>query len=307
MAEGVRPGRADLHLHSTASDGTHSPEQLLRGAAQCGLEWIAICDHDTAPDPGAWATRAREYGLRTLPGIELGVYLSGESASLAAPGAADKLDAGEVHLLAYGADPLTGPLADLLASARRDRHLRMLAMIDRLEETGVHVTWEQVSAGMAPDASPGRPHLAEALVHSGYASTIPAAFAQFIAPGRPGYVPRRRVDVEEALVAIRASGGVPVLAHPGLYADPRPLIEYLVTLGLKGLEVIHPEHSFAQIRGLMECARRLDLLPSGGSDFHGRTGEPPLGSIYVPAGWARDLRDASMEAPSIHDNPGGEW
>ena len=306
MAEGVRTGRADLHLHSSASDGVLAPDELLGKAGECGLEWVAICDHDTASDANVLAAAAAN-GLCVLVGVELSAHLSEDSASLAAPAGNDKLAAGEVHLLSYGADASTGPLGTLLAAGRRDRHRRMAAMIENLDESGVHVTWEQVSANMAPGASPGRPHLAEALVHSGHVASIGEAFDRFIAPGRPGYVPRRRTGVEEALAAIRASGGISVLAHPGLYSNPRPLIEYLAALGLVGIEVIHPEHSFAEIHRFLQLARQLDLLPSGGSDFHGRPGEPPFGSIYVPVQWARDLRDASMGAPSIHDNPGGEW
>ncbi len=289
-------GRADLHIHTTVSDGVLDPPRAVREAAARGLSWISLCDHDAVADEASLRTSARPLGMRILPGVELGLYLSGEDSDLAATGSGVRLDDGEIHLLSYGANVADSSLGAMLATARSNRVARMKAMLHRLEDLGIRVGWRDVAAEMGGSGSPGRPHLAAALVERGYSKDFRDAFANLIAPGRPAYVPRSRIEVEEGIAAVISAGGVPVLAHPALYRQPLTLIDHLVDRGLVGVEVVHPDHSTAEMKCLLDHARRRALLPSGGSDFHGRNGVR-LGEIFVPARWAEDILARSDHGP----------
>jgi predicted metal-dependent phosphoesterase TrpH len=256
MGAGVgQDSRADLHVHSNASDGTDSPAQVIRRAARAGLDAVALTDHDTvAGHPQA--RRALAGDLMLVPGLELSCQLQGRS----------------VHLLAYLFDPDDGELAAELARIRDDRVLRARAMVDRLVELGVDVSWDQLAAIAGP-AVIGRPHIARAMVASGAIAEPREAFtADWIADGGRAYVSRYALDPVRAIRLVRGAGGATVLAHPRAGREgemPDEQIAGLAAVGLAGVEVFHPDHTDSERTRLRALAADLGLLASGGSDDHG--------------------------------------
>jgi predicted metal-dependent phosphoesterase TrpH len=247
--------RADLHVHSNASDGTDSPAQVIRRAGQAGLDAVALTDHDTvAGHPQAG--RALAGDLILVPGLELSCQLAGRS----------------VHLLAYLFHPGDAELAGELVRIRDDRVLRARAMVDRLVALGVDVSWEQVAAIAGP-AVIGRPHIARAMAASGAIAEPSQAFtADWIADGGRAYVSRYALDPGRAIRLVRRAGGATVLAHPRAGRDwelSDAQIGGLAAAGLAGVEVFHPDHTAAERTHLLALAADLGLLASGGSDDHG--------------------------------------
>lgn len=271
------PGRfIDLHTHSTASDGTLAPDALARAAAQVGLAAFALTDHDTTGGLAAAQAAADEAGVRLVPGLEL---------SLAA-------DSGELHLLAYFVDPAHARLVATLGELRTERERRVPRMVSRLEASGVHITVEDVhrEAGIEEGRSLGRPHVAHALIRRGHARDVKDAFDRYLALGRPGYVPKRELAARDAISLVRSAGGVAVLAHPFTIPAPRraAVVREMARLGIVGVEVDHPKHDAALRRELAALARELDLVATGGTDFHGAT-KPDIalgtgrdGNVRVP-------------------------
>ena len=247
--------RADLHVHSSASDGTDPPAEVMRRAARAGLDVVALTDHDTVAGH-AEARAAGRARLTLLPGMELSCRLDGRS----------------VHMLAYLFDPDQPELAAELARIRDDRVLRARAMVDRLADLGVDVSWEQVAA-IAGQAVVGRPHIARAMADSGAIASPREAFTRdWIADGGRAYVGRYALDPVRAIGLVRAAGGVAVLAHPRAGRDTRVTDEQITGLaaaGLAGLEVFHPDQSAAERARLLALARDLGLVATGGSDDHG--------------------------------------
>lgn len=243
----------DLHIHTSASDGVLTPEEIIDIAVEIGLQGIAISDHDTVAGLG----RAQQYldttsySLDFIPAIELNT------------------DAGEdeVHILGYFIDPENVALNQRLQEIRNSRYHRAEQMVSRLQELGLNITFEQVQA-LAQGELIARPHIARVLVNNKYATTIRDAFDKYIGRGRPGYVPRYKFLPDEAIELIKNAGGIAVLAHPGLIKDENKVIE-IINTGIEGLEVFYPEHSPEQIEELLEFARRHRLLITGGSDYHG--------------------------------------
>lgn len=247
--------RIDLHSHSTASDGTWPPAEVMRRARAAGLDVIALTDHDTLAGHGD-ARAALPPGLHLLPGMELSCRLQGHS----------------VHMLAYLTDPEHAELASECAAIRSDRLRRAQAMVGRLQELGVPVTWEQVTE--LAQGTVGRPHIARAMVAAGVIATPAEAFSSdWLAPGGRAYVGRYALDPARAVRLVRAAGGVAVLAHPGVPARgwvvPDDAIAALAGAGLGGLEVDHPDQDRAQRDRLRGLAGDLGLFASGGSDDHG--------------------------------------
>ena len=248
--------RADLHSHSTASDGTLGPEQVIASASAAGLDVIALTDHDTVAGHQQ-AARALPPGLTLLPGMELSCRLDGHS----------------VHMLAYLFDPAQPELAAEMAAIRRSRVDRAQAMVARLQELGAPVTWEQVSA-LAAGGVVGRPHIARALAAAGVISSPDEAFGpEWIGPGGRAHVPRYALDPVRAIELVRGAGGVTVLAHPRGstrgWMIPDTVITELAAAGLTGVEVNHPNQDQAKRAALATLAARLGLVASGGSDDHG--------------------------------------
>ena len=260
--------RIDLHSHSTASDGTDPPAEVMRRARAAGLDVIALTDHDTLAGHDE-ARRALPPGLALVPGMELSCRLGGHS----------------VHLLAYHLDPAHPRLAEQLAAITTDRLRRGQDMVARLRELGLDVTWEQVAA-IAGGGVVARPHIARAMVAAGAIARPEQAFTpEWIGAGGRAYVSRYALDPEEAIRLVRSAGGVSVLAHPGAaergWVIDAAAVERLARAGLGGLEVAHPDHDEAERLRLAGLAAALGLVASGGSDDHGALTGHRLGSETI--------------------------
>jgi 3',5'-nucleoside bisphosphate phosphatase len=277
--------RADMHSHSTASDGTCPPAEVMRRASAAGLDAIALTDHDTVAGHRA-AAEALPPGLTLVPGMELSCRLDGHS----------------VHLLGYLFDPADAELAAERARIRESRVHRARAMVERLAELGAPVTWEQVSA-LAGDGVIGRPHIARAMVAAGVISSPDEAFGpDWIGTGGRAHVTRYALDPARAIALIRAAGGVTVLAHPRAGARgwmmPDDMIADLAAAGLHGIEVWHPDQDQKQRAHLTALAADLGLVASGGSDDHGALTGYRIGcETIAPEEYQRLLSQATGAAP----------
>ncbi|UNO40061.1 PHP domain-containing protein [Streptomyces sp. MST-110588] len=269
--------RIDLHTHSTASDGTDTPAELVRNAAAQGLDVVALTDHDTVGGH-AEAMAALPPGLTLVTGAELSCRLrpavSGASgaASDATPAAGDDDGIG-LHLLAYLFDPREPDLARERELVRDDRVPRAQAMVTKLRELGVPITWEQV-ARIAGDGAVGRPHIATALVDLGVVPTVSDAFtAQWLGNDGRAYVSKHELDPFDAIRLVKAAGGVTVLAHPLARKRgrcvPESALAELAAAGLDGVETDHMDHDGPARARLRALAADLDLLTTGSSDYHG--------------------------------------
>ena len=259
--------RIDLHVHSSASDGTDPPAEVMLRAAAAGLDVVALTDHDTVSGI-ARASEALPPGLTLVPGMELSCLLAGNS----------------VHMLAYLFDLGDPALSAETELIRDDRVHRARAMVDRLRELGAPVTWDQVTA-IADGGVVGRPHIARAMAEAGVVATPADAFtADWIGDGGRAHVGRYAPDPERAIALVRAAGGVPVLAHPGSpgYEIKDEVITRLAAVGLAGVEVFHPDHNVSERLRLTALATRLDLVMTGGSDDHGSFNGTGLGAETTP-------------------------
>ncbi|ARU62549.1 hypothetical protein CBW65_17455 [Tumebacillus avium] len=264
---------ADLHAHTTASDGTYTPRQLVELAKQNGLRAVAVTDHDTTDGLAEARAAGKELGVDVVPGIELSTTFEGR----------------EVHVLGYFYDPDHEELRDLTARMRADRLNRLDKMIGRLQDAGVAITQDEVLE--EAQGAVGRPHIARVLMRKGYVSNIPEAFDKYLGSGKIGYVERLKVTPGDAVQLILRAGGVPVVAHPGLIGKDY-LFDTLVPLGLVGLEVFHPDHPLEKRAHYEQLAKQHGLLATGGSDFHGGGAEHrgALGSVHVPYSVVETLR-----------------
>lgn len=255
--------RIDLHTHSTESDGTDTPADLVATAVSAGLDVIALTDHDTT---AGWGEAARAVAgqeqLRVVPGAEL---------SCACPDGRGRTTT--VHLLAYLFDPHSEFLVAEQRRLRSERRQRLRAMAERMALDGFPVDPDEIMAGLPPDSPGGRPHLARALMRGGTVATVDEAFGRYLGSSGSYYMPRTDTPVQDAIDMIAAAGGVTVLAHP-FAATRGPMvtagvIRELTGKGLTGIEVDHPDHgpeTRAELRGL---ATELGLVPTGSSDYHG--------------------------------------
>jgi len=250
----------DLHTHTTASDGSDRPTELIRRAVSAGLKALAITDHDTFE--GYWEAReaASAEGLELICGIELETRLS----SVHAPQS--------IHLLAYFVDcaPTTAFIA-WVESWQQARRKRNELLASRLRELGLDIDLKEVEA--LGGRLTGRPHFARLLVQKGYAGSYQEAFARYLDERAPAYVPRQRPELLDAIKQVVAAGGIPVLAHPARLGWPPDLEEgrigWLAAEGLRGLEAWHSDHGPSQVRRYLGLAQRYGLVPTGGSDYHG--------------------------------------
>jgi 3',5'-nucleoside bisphosphate phosphatase len=248
--------RIDLHTHSTASDGTDPPAEVMRRAGEAGVDVVALTDHDTLAGHDE-ARRALPPGLALVTGMELSCRLDGRS----------------VHMLAYGVDPGNAELAAECAAIVEARADRARRMVELLRELGVDITWPQVEA-LAVGGVVARPHIARAMVAAGAIARPDEAFtAEWIGAGGRAYVSRYALDPVRAIRLVRAAGGATVLAHPGAVSRAERLSEDTIAglagAGLAGLEIAHPDQDQAVRERLGALAARLDLIPTGGSDDHG--------------------------------------
>jgi hypothetical protein len=256
------PSPVDLHTHTSRSDGVLAPTELVTAAAEAGVRLLAIADHDTlaAPRellaPGAPPLPA---GLEILPAVEINSVAAG----------IPDLPDGELHLLGIGVDPGDVAFEAILAAQRACRRARFAAMTSRLRECGAPVDAELERADLGAVDALGRPTLARVLVAAGHAASVGDAFARLVGRGRPGYVARDGIGPLEAIAAIRAAGGLPVLAHFAAAPDRPALVRALIEAGLGGLEVYYRSFGRAVVGRLLGLAADLGLVATGGTDFHG--------------------------------------
>ncbi len=263
------PGyRVDLHTHSTASDGLYSPTELLHQAHQVGLNVLALTDHDSTEGLREAASAAKELDIDFIPGIELNTDISG----------------GEVHVLGYFLEYQHAPFQSILQTLRDARERRGQRMVELLNEQGVQISWPRVRE--IAQGAVGRPHVARALMEAGYVQSVTEAFEKYIGADCPAYVPRYKLTPEDAVRLITSANGLPVMAHPLTIPGLTALREWLpglVQAGLVGLETYYGAYTPEQEQELRSLADSYQLIPTGGTDFHGPGLHPtPLGGRYVP-------------------------
>lgn len=283
----------DLHTHSTYSDGTRTPAELVDLAKEAGLKAIALTDHDTMAGLEEALARGREQGVEVVPGVEISAVQDGRS----------------LHILAYRPRE-NRELQQLLARLQQYRQARNEQILARLNRLGIPVTPAELRR-YSPAGQTGRPHIARLLVDRGVVKTVDQAFGRYLKKGCLAFVESGKVPALEVVRTIAQAGGLAVLAHP-VHANPSlaelpALLQLLVPAGLAGLEAYYPSHSAAAIRELKRLAARYGLLLTGGSDFHGDSHSgAPLGGIGTALRISSDLLTAMKRHPAWHQEETGK-
>lgn len=260
--------KIDLHLHSTASDGRFSPEEIVRKSAEQGLTVIALADHDNVDGVAPALAAARAFpGLKVIPGVEISTYVP----------------RGEVHILGYFIDYTSEELRVRLERMRDSRRDRAQRMIAKLGDLGIHIEWERVQE-IAGTGSMGRPHIAQALLAKGYVASVSQAFAKYLGRDGLAYVEGVKMIPVEAVELVIKTGGLPVLAHPLTVDNLEMVILELKAAGLVGIEAYYKEYTAEEVAGLVGLADRNHLITTGGSDYHGLEAdtETMIGGAEVP-------------------------
>lgn len=247
----------DLHAHSTASDGSYRPAEVVRLAKDAGLQAVALTDHDTTDGLAEAVTAGQELGVEVIPGVEISAQFTDDT----------------MHILGYFIDFRDGKLAERLAVLKQARKERNPKIVAKLNALGVSITMEQVER-LSGGGQVGRPHIARALLESGYVKSMQQAFDVYLKNGGKAYVEKYRFPPDEAMDMIRQAGGIPVLAHPftlglGSAAALKEVLQDLKAKGLAGVEIFYAEHTPEQEALYLRLAQELGLLVTGGSDFHG--------------------------------------
>ncbi|SHI94419.1 PHP domain-containing protein [Lutispora thermophila] len=266
---------ADLHIHTNASDGLLSPEEVVQWAIKKKLRAIAITDHDTIEGIDiAMNINLISDKLEIIPGIELNTQFEEK----------------EVHILGYYIDYKNHWFLNMLTKMQKSRHDRAEIMIDKLNKLGIKIELKQVEE-ISKGNSIGRPHIARAMVERGYVDNIVDAFDKYIGVGCPAYVERFKLTTEEAIDIIEKVGGLSVLAHPGLIGDKK-YISRVLNLGVKGIEVLHPKHDQDMVKYLFAIATERKLFITGGTDCHGimQNGQPIMGSVSIDYNRVIDIK-----------------
>jgi len=261
--------KADLHLHTKASDGRLEPQELVDLAVKVGLDIIAITDHDSIDGIIPAITAARNYNsIAVIPGVELST----------------DVPKGEVHLLGYFIDYTDNNLVNTLANLRNSREGRALKIIGKLHNLGMEIKMQRVLA-LSQGGSVGRPHIAQALLEAGYVTSLTEAFDKYIGRNGPAYAEREKITPVESVQLVKAARGLPVLAHPADIEGLDTLVSELVEVGLIGIEVYYAKYTAEVISRLLQMAEHYHLIPTGGSDYHhfedGK--ETMIGAISVPS------------------------
>jgi len=272
---------ADLHLHSHYSDGTFSPEEIVARGKRAGFAALALTDHDTVEGCARMAAACQSAGIEFIAGAELTA----------------EYENAELHILGYFLDSADEKLHAKLARCQLVRQRRIREMVARLNELNLPLQAEEVFT-LANCNSPGRPHVARALVQAELCSSLNEAFELYLKKNRPAWVPKAKMSAKEAIELIHQAGGLAVMAHPGLnHADD--LIPDLVIAGLDGLECFHTKHSNHVARRYLEMAGKLNLLITGGSDCHGKSkGKPLIGTVKLDYAHVEKLK-AARKTPRL--------
>ena len=269
----------DLHLHSTQSDGSFSPTQVVQRAAKLGLSAISLTDHDSVAGVQEAQNIGRDIGVEVIPGTELSAHKAGM----------------DIHILGYFIDPANSDLLAYLQKFQDARRNRAEKIVARLNRLGVRITMAHV-LHKAGDAAIGRPHVADVLVEEGFVFSHDHAFQKYLGYGKPAYQPKFVLTPREAVEIIHAAGGLASLAHPVLYRRDA-LIPDLIKQGLDGIEVMHIKHDRSDVRRYSDMAKRYGLLTTGGSDCHGDgRGQAVIGTVPVPS----TFLDAMKESVGAH-------
>ena len=280
----------DLHLHTTFSDGTLTPTELVNLCASKGLKVIAVSDHDSTEGlPEAMAAAEAHPGLTIIPAIELSTDVPGS----------------EIHMLGYFVDTADQGFQNTLEEFRKGRHNRGELMVEKLNNLGLNISWERVQE-ISDGGAIGRPHIAQALVEAGYIEFPKQAFDQYIGRNGPAYVERPKLTPQDAVGLLVKNGALPVMAHPTYsqaksdrdgVAGLRETLQNLLDHGLVGMEVFYGDYTSDQVDYLKEIADELDIVPCGGSDYHasGNPGEPQPGTVGPPMWTVERLRTVRSE------------
>ncbi|PYI84824.1 MAG: histidinol phosphatase [Verrucomicrobia bacterium] len=269
---------ADLHLHTVFSDGTYTPEALTAEARKHGLAGVALTDHDTVEGCERMRVACREAGIEFIPASELTAELDGT----------------ELHLLGYFLDTKNPRLLEQLAKFQTVRQNRIREMAGRLNGLGIPLEADTVFA-LANCRSPGRPHVARALVQEGFCRSLDEAFERFLKQDRPAWVPKFKISATDAIKLIHEAGGLAVMAHPGLNRADN-VIPRLAESGLDGLECWHTKHSPATTEHYLRLAQAHRLLITGGSDCHGLSkGKPLIGTVKLPYEYVERLQERFLD------------
>ncbi len=267
--------KVDLHIHSTASDGRYSPQEIVRRAAGFGLETIALADHDSIDGiTPALEEASKLKQLQFIPGVEVST----------------DVPSGEVHVLGYFIDYTGEELAAALERFRSSREGRAQGMIAKLAELGINISWERVRE-IAGDGAIGRPHVAQAMLEKGYISSIKEAFDKYIARDGPAYVEREKMTPVEAVQLILRNKGIAIMAHPFTIPEPEAMIVQLKAAGMAGIEAYYNGYTSEKIGQLVAMARNHGLMVTGGTDYHGLDdgNETLMGGVDVPVAAVQEL------------------
>ena len=255
---------ADLHVHTTFSDSTQTPEEVIERCVVKGVATVAITDHDSVQGVPRATAAGQEVGVRVVPGVEMTAY--------------DKST--EIHVVGLFIDPRNRELTRVIDDSREVRHTRVHQIVDRLRRVNVNLSADDVFE-IADGGSPGRMHVAQALVRNGYTASVADAFKRYIGNRGPAYVPKQKLTPAEAAAAIHQGGGVAIVGHPGI-GVPDAMIRRMIDEGMDGIEVYHPLHSDRHVDHYLRLAWECGARVSGGSDSHGNAKEgTQVGNILV--------------------------
>jgi len=277
---------ADLHLHTNFSDGTYTPEELAGRARELSLAAVALTDHDTVEGCARMAAACELAGLEFIPATELTA----------------EVDGNELHLLGYFVDTENPRLLEEMARFQRVRQNRIREMVARLNQLNIPLQAAAVFA-IANCHSPGRPHVARALVMGGFCSSLDEAFERFLKKNRPAWVPKFKISAVDAIELIHQADGLAVIAHPGLNRADE-IIPGLIRSGLDGVECFHTKHTPAASERYVRLAKELGVLITGGSDCHGLSkGKPLIGTVKLPYEYVEQLKAAIARRKSNASAP----
>ena len=260
-------GQADLHIHSTASDGRLTPAEVVQEAARRGLKFMSLTDHDTVDGIALALAAVQSFpGLKLIPGVEIST----------------DIPQGEAHVLGYFIDYTDRELLETLERFRNSRLKRAQGMVAKLDKLGIHLDWPRVQQ-IAGASVMGRPHIAQAMLEKGYIDSFKQAFTDYIGHDGPAYVEREKLTPAEAVALIIKARGVAVLAHPFTVNEPEALIIELKAAGLTGIETYYNDYTAEDISRLVAIAEKNNLIATGGSDYHGLdSSETAIGGIDLP-------------------------